>query len=148
MSQRRPILAAVLAAAVVVVPVLGASCGKAPPTPRAALGRPPTAAADGEVMGVNEIPVDDWLDQNLRVTLRPPDGDRIVEVELAPGWYLEQNGLRFEPGDRIAVEGTTRTESGVLVATRVRKGANTVLLRNASGEPLWRTPDAPDAGKR
>lgn len=132
---------ALLVAVLTSVLLAVASCGEAPPTPRAALGRPPISAADGEVMGVNEVPVNDWLNQNLRVTVRPGN-EEIVEVELAPGWYLEQNGLRFEPGDRIVVEGTTRTREGVLVAERVRKGNTTVLLRNASGEPLWRTPDA------
>jgi hypothetical protein len=122
-------------------PWLASGCGEAPPTPRAALGRPPIAAADGQVMGVNQIPVNDFLAQNLSVTIRPDLGEP-VEVQLAPGWYLEQNGLRFEPGDRIRAEGVMRTREGTLVARSVRKGNTTVLLRNAAGEPLWETQDA------
>src|SRR5262245_11945446 len=68
MSPRSASIALALGAALLGVPVLTASCGKAPPTPRAKLAPPPIAAMDGEIMTSNQTPIQETLDQQLKAT--------------------------------------------------------------------------------
>jgi hypothetical protein len=53
-----------------------------------------------------------------------------LRVDLGPGWYLDEHGLRFSKDDQVEVEGRReRRESGeVVVARRVRKDGKTVDL--------------------
>lgn len=65
-----------------------------------------------------------------------------VTVVLGPPWYLERSGIRFAPGDRIALEGSKlMEESGrlVVVAARIQKLPHgpTLRLRDEQGRPLW-----------
>jgi hypothetical protein len=90
---------------------------------------------DGQVLGVDGVPAERRLAENLRVTLR--SGADPVVVELAPGWYLEQKGLRFEREQSVAVEGTVDPGRNVLVARRVRANSISVELRDAEGNALW-----------
>ncbi|HEY3235260.1 MAG TPA: hypothetical protein VGJ84_11095 [Polyangiaceae bacterium] len=95
---------------------------------------------DGTVLGADNASPETQLNQNLKITVRPGDGNPIV-VELAPGWYLAEHGLRFSRDDRVTVEGT-ENEKQVLVAKRVQKGQTRVRLRTDLGEPVWESPDA------
>jgi hypothetical protein len=98
---------------------------------------------DGRVLGVDGVPPERRLGENLRVTLRA--GSEPIVVELAPGWYLEHKGLRFERNQSISVEGTVDRERDVFIARRVHANSLSVDLRDAEGRELW--PDAaPDAG--
>lgn len=60
-------------------------------------------------------------------------------IDLAPLWFLDQNGLFFEEGDALSVTGTKYGADGVyfLISSKIQKGENTVLLRNSEGMPLW-----------
>jgi hypothetical protein len=121
-----------------------AACAAAPPGPPA--GTPPfVRTVDGQVLGVDGVPPERRLAENLRLTLR--SGSEPVVVELAPGWYLEQRGLRFERNQSIAVDGTVDRERNLIVARRVRANSVSVELRDDAGKALWPRAD-PDAGVR
>jgi len=94
---------------------------------------------DGQIMTSNQTPVPETLDQELSVTVRPDVGDP-VDLNLAPGWYLEENGISYEEGDRILAEGSLGGH-GEIIVHKVRQGNTTILLRNVYGEPLWEEPD-------
>jgi hypothetical protein len=142
-----------LVAAALAAVALAAALGCGPPLPsrrRPLEPPPPVTTIDGEVIGVDRTPPEQHLQRSLRLTLRAgrsaSAGDRTgsgdpdpIVVELAPQWYLEENGLRFVPNDRLVVEGT-RTQEGVLEARRVRKGPTSLELRNEAGKPVWRAP--------
>lgn len=130
-------LSIVVAAAVVV------GCG--PPTlppeyPAEDGARAPAPArtVDGEVVGVDRRSPGAQLEQSVRVVLRADTTDP-VEVELAPGWYLDEQGLFLAASDRIVVEGRAVSREGktVLEAQRVKKGERTLELRDDAGAPLW-----------
>jgi hypothetical protein len=60
-------------------------------------------------------------------------------VRPAPGWYLDQQGLRFSKDDRVTVEGRKVEQDGksVVVARTVRTDTQTVILRDEEGRPRW-----------
>ncbi len=117
------------------------ACGPTagPNYPAAQAGEPPRTAADGEVIGVDQVPPSDRLASGFRLRL---GGEKPMVVDLAPDWYLDQNGIRFSPSERVHVEGHRVERSGqsVLYATSVTKGEKTVELRDRDGNPLWIAP--------
>jgi len=130
---------AVSVASLLLVARLAAACG--PITPALAPSGAPLSI-NGTVVGVDQRSPSEQLAGGLRVTLQP-EGQPKVLVELAPGWFLDQHGLRFSERDRLSIEGTSRAGDPVVVATRVTKGTTSVTLRDPAGHPLW---DSPDAG--
>jgi hypothetical protein len=88
----------------------------------------PSYVAGGTVLGVERAsPTDPATHVHL---ILQASGGSPVRVDLGPGWYLDEQGLRFSKDDVVEVEGEPkqRAEGNVLVARRVRKGGKTVEL--------------------
>jgi hypothetical protein len=134
-----------LAYLALLVPLACASTETSPPT--AATPQREPGWISGEVMGVDRVPVDQYNDSTVRlvVTTEAPDP---VQLDLGPGWYVDKQGLSFEPDQRIEYRGSQNSEGSVTVY-EIRKGDSKVQLRDEKGEPRWndergtRTPDAP-----
>jgi hypothetical protein len=63
-----------------------------------------------------------------------------VEVRVGPTWFLEQNKMTFAKGDPVEITGS-RVKFGtadVLIAREIKKGGQTLTLRDANGVPAWR----------
>ncbi|MBI5074782.1 MAG: DNA-binding protein [Nitrospirae bacterium] len=62
-----------------------------------------------------------------------------LEVHLGPGWYIERLDTRIEKGDKVEVKGSRVTMAGkqVIIAQEVKKGDNTLILRDSAGVPAW-----------
>jgi len=91
---------------------------------------------NGSVVGIEQRTLAEQMAQGVRVRIQPA-GSPLVVVDLAPGWYLDQQGLRFSERDRLTVEGSAATREGVLRAQRVRKGTVIVRLRDEQGRRYW-----------
>ncbi len=63
-----------------------------------------------------------------------------VAVHLGPGWYLDKQGLKVAPGDRIEVHGSRIIFEGkpTIIAARIKKGDQSLMLRDDNGLPVWR----------
>ena len=63
-----------------------------------------------------------------------------IAVHLGPSWYLDKHGLRIAPGDRIEVRGSRITFQGkpAIIAAEVKKGDQSLKLRDDNGLPAWR----------
>jgi hypothetical protein len=98
----------------------------------------PLVTVDGEVMGVDRVPTEDKLAGGIRVSLAA-SGRAPVEVHLAPGWYLDERGLKLVEREHVRVLGTPSVRVGrtTVVAWEVRKGGETYRLRDERGKPLW-----------
>jgi hypothetical protein len=115
---------------------LSAACG-APREPAPPVQPAPPFSTDGRVIGVErKSPDDPGAYVHLLVAA---DGERPIRVELAPGWYLDQQGLRFSREERVSVEGHRERRAGdeVVVARRLRRGAETIELRDDHDRPRW-----------
>ena len=62
-----------------------------------------------------------------------------ISVDLGPGWYIERLDTRIEKGDKVEVKGSRVTLSGkpAIIAAEVKKGENTLVLRDSAGIPAW-----------
>ncbi len=114
-----------------------------PPEPE-----PVRLAFDGTILGADGVPPERRLAEDVHLTVTPTvvtsGGETLVGVEvsvqLAPGWYLDERGLRFEHDNEVHVEGAYRREGGkiIVLATRIaKKGTPVVELRDEKGNPLW-----------
>ena len=62
-----------------------------------------------------------------------------IDVHVGPSWFLTQNKMSFAKGDQIQVTGS-RVKFGTedaLLAREIKKGDQTLTLRNAQGIPAW-----------
>jgi hypothetical protein len=116
-----------------------------PPEPE-----PVRLAFDGKILGVDNVPPEQRLAENVHLTVTPTivtsGGSTLVgvevSVELAPGWYLDERGWSAGRNNELHVEGPYRREGGkiIVLATRVARGAQVVELRDEQGNPLWPSP--------
>lgn len=63
-----------------------------------------------------------------------------LSVRLGPARYLEEHGMRIAAHDQLEVRGSRVTVAGetFIIAGRVKKGEQTLELRDERGIPLWR----------
>lgn len=66
-------------------------------------------------------------------------GEAAHEAVLGPSWFLEREGLRLAKGDSIEVTGSLVDTDGtdVLIAALIKKGEQSVRLRDEQGAPAW-----------
>jgi hypothetical protein len=62
-----------------------------------------------------------------------------IPVQLGPESFVQKLTTKFDKGDKIEVTGAKLTVDGktMILAAQVKKGAETVVLRNSSGVPVW-----------
>ena len=63
-----------------------------------------------------------------------------IEVHVAPSWYLAQENFDLETQEEIVVIGSRIDFAGepAIIAREIRKGNETLVLRDENGIPLWR----------
>ena len=71
-----------------------------------------------------------------------PSDTQPIRLVLAPGWYLEEQGIRFEPNQTVQASGKRVVENGrpSLVVQTLRHGEQSYILRDESEKPVWREP--------
>jgi hypothetical protein len=66
-------------------------------------------------------------------------GTDTVDVYLCPQSFLDDMGVSFSKGDEIALTGSRikQGDADLILAREVVKGADTLVLRDAKGNPVW-----------
>ena len=66
-------------------------------------------------------------------------GTDTVDVYLCPKSFLDDMGVSFSKGDEIALTGSRvkQGEADLILAREVVKGTDTLVLRDAKGNPVW-----------
>jgi hypothetical protein len=67
------------------------------------------------------------------------NGDDKIHIYVCPKPFEEEMGISFSKGDQIAVTGSKvkRDEADVILARELVKGEDTLLFRDAKGNPVW-----------
>jgi hypothetical protein len=62
-----------------------------------------------------------------------------VSVHLGPSWYIENQDSELEPKDSVEVRGSRVLVDGkpAIIAVEVKKGDQTLKLRDEAGTPYW-----------
>lgn len=127
-------------ASAVVLATMPAVAAESAPGPRSA-PRPrvfdsaTVTTVSGEVAAVRHV--GGRRGAGVHVDLRTADG--VLDVHLGPSSFLEKEHLAIAKGDALEVTGSKVTVGGrpALIAQSVKKGAATVTLRDAQGNPAW-----------
>ncbi len=66
-------------------------------------------------------------------------GTDTVDVYLCPKSFLDDMGVSFGKGDEIAITGSKakQGDADLILAREVVKGADTLVLRDEKGNPVW-----------
>jgi len=90
----------------------------------------------GEILEVERIPRGR---RGEGVHLMVASGDEKLAVHLGPSFFVDQQGLKLAKGDRIEVKGSRIMLDGkpTLIAQEIKRGSDSMVLRDANGFPLW-----------
>jgi hypothetical protein len=95
----------------------------------------------GEVTGVEKYtPGRGGSSYGLRLTVKTDK--ETLPVILGPAGYIEQQHFSVAPKDTVEVKGSRLTIQGqpTIIAAEVKKGGQTLKLRDDKGTPLWLGP--------
>ena len=93
---------------------------------------------EGEVVSVDSYTSRRGVSQGVHLLVNT--GKETVEIHLGPSWYLEERDFEFVPEDKIAITGSRININGepAIIASQIKKGNATLILRDENGFPLWR----------
>ena len=105
----------------------------------------PIETLSGEVIHVQKITPKKGMSPGIHVILHTDK--ETIPVHLGPAWFIEHLDMKILKGDKIEVKGSrvvmTIEEKPelkaqhVLLASEVKKGDKVLILRDATGEPVW-----------
>jgi hypothetical protein len=88
----------------------------------------------GEVVEIHESKV---ATDHPGLHLILKNAEETVEVHACPVRFLRELEFTIEPGDTLAVTGSRRKGSNVIVAREIARGQLSLILRDKNGVPNW-----------
>ncbi len=91
----------------------------------------------GEVVAVGPVMPMKGMGGGIHVSLKTEK--ETLSVHLGPSWFIENQDFKIEPKDTLEVKGSRVTMGGkpALIAAEVKKGDETLTLRDDNGVPVW-----------
>jgi len=91
----------------------------------------------GTIESVDQIKPMKGMNSGIHIMLKTEK--ETVEVHLGPSWYIERLDTKIEKGDKVEVKGSRVTMAGkqFIIAQELKKGDNTLILRDSAGIPAW-----------
>jgi hypothetical protein len=114
------------------------SGGWGPGTPYGRMYDPKTVETiSGEVADIEYLTPTKGMSQGVHLLLKTDK--ETIPVHLGPAWYIENQDLKIEKKDRVEVRGSRITfqQKPAIIAAEVRKGDETLKLRDNTGIPDW-----------
>jgi hypothetical protein len=112
--------------------------GWGPGTAYASLFDPKTIeTVSGDVTGIETLAPMAGMSYGVHLVLKTDQGP--LSVHVGPVWFIENQEVRLEPGDRVEVRGSRVAFQGkpAVIAVTIAKGPDTLRLRDEAGFPLW-----------
>jgi hypothetical protein len=91
----------------------------------------------GEVVSVDKITPTKGMSYGVHMTVKTDK--ETISIHVGPGWFIENQDLKIEPKDKVEVKGSRITFEGkpAIIAAEVKKGDQTLKLRDENGVPVW-----------
>lgn len=91
----------------------------------------------GTIAEVGAFQPQQGMKRGSRIILKTDKG--LVSVHLGPYWYIQEQGIKFEKGQRIEVEGRQigSGDRSFVIASTISQGQEKWVLRDAEGIPHW-----------
>jgi hypothetical protein len=112
--------------------------GWGPGTAYARLFDPKTIeTVSGDITGIETLAPMAGMSYGVHLVLKTEKG--LLSVHVGPVWFIENQEIRLEAGDRVQVRGSRVVFQGkpAIIAVAITKGADTLRLRDEAGFPLW-----------
>jgi hypothetical protein len=92
---------------------------------------------EGKITGIEYLP--GATPESAKVELQVQAGTQVHVVRLAPAGFLKKNGLTLREGMTVSVKGfaVAGMEGDLLVASEIRQGEKSVVVRDGRGVPVW-----------
>jgi len=97
-----------------------------------------TGTFEGKVVSVESEKCEGCGEVGVHVMVQMKDGE--VSVHLGPAWFIDNQDEKIAKDDVIEVFGSkvTENDSHFVIAAKVKKGDDTLVLRDDKGLPVWR----------
>ncbi len=91
----------------------------------------------GTVESVDKITPQKGMQYGIHLKLKTEK--ETIQVHLGPGWFIERLDTKIMKGDTVEVKGSRVTVGGkpAIIAAEVKKGGETLKLRDENGVPVW-----------
>jgi len=91
----------------------------------------------GEITRIDKITPLKGMSYGVHFVLKTKD--ETLSVHLGPAWYIENQEVRIERGDKVEVLGSRITFDGkpAIIAAEVKRGNAVLVLRDKEGFPMW-----------
>ncbi len=92
----------------------------------------------GSVESVNFFVPFKRMARGVHLLVKTSAGD-LVAVHLGPLWFIRNQSIQIQKGDEVKITGSLVSfeRKPAIIAREIRKGSETLKLRNQSGVPLW-----------
>jgi len=82
---------------------------------------------------------EDKKDETRGIYLNVQVEEEVIPVQLGPAWYINHQGRRFKPGEKITVKGSRMQFDGTesIVALSIARNDEILKLRDEDGTPHW-----------
>lgn len=107
------------------------------------------ASAEITVKGTVEEVRERGPEGRTRTLLVVKTGDQTLNVSLGPSSFVADSKIKFAQGDEVEVTGAKMNFRGneMLMARTVKKGDQTLTLRDKNGRPKWSQGRRPGGGR-
>jgi len=91
----------------------------------------------GEITNVDKITPSKGMSYGIHIVLKTDE--TTLPVHLGPGWYIENQDITIEQNDKVEITGSRITFEGkpAIIAAKIKKGDEVLMLRDESGIPAW-----------
>ena len=91
----------------------------------------------GTIIAIEKVAYRGRRGYGIHLLLKTAAGE--VSVHLGPSGFIARQHLKLAPREMIEVTGSRVTYEGrpVLIAAQIRKGHQSMVLRDSRGFPLW-----------
>ena len=91
----------------------------------------------GRVVSVEKVAYRSGRSYGIHLLLKTASEE--ISVHLGPSWFIDRQSLKIAPNDTIEVTGSRVTYDGkpAIIAAEVKKGSETLELRDSNGYPKW-----------
>ena len=114
------------------------SGGWGPGSPYQRMYDPKTVqTVSGTVESVDKAMPLHGMNPGIHLILKTDKG--MLRVDLGPEWYIQRLDTKVDKGDQVEVKGSMVKIDGkeALIAAEVKKGGETLVLRDSAGIPAW-----------
>jgi len=91
----------------------------------------------GEILTIEKGIPGQGMSDGIHLQLKT--AQETIAVHLGPEWFIERLDMKFAIGETIEVKGSRVTYEGkpAIIAAEIKKGDDSLELRNDAGVPVW-----------